>query len=83
MIFDLAREELHPQPGSFDVCIVGAGAAGISIAADLVGRGRRVLLPEAGGRGYEEGLARVPFKAAGAKAALDIRRRNIRRFDAG
>ena len=53
MIFDLASEELHPEPGSFDVCIVGAGAAGITIAADLVGRGRRVLLLEAGGRGHE------------------------------
>lgn len=32
-----------------DLCVVGAGAAGISIALDWVGSGRRVLLLEAGG----------------------------------
>lgn len=83
MIFDLAREEPLPQSGAFDVCIVGAGAVGITIADDLVGRGLRVLLLEAGGRKHEEAPARVPFNAAEAKAALDISRRNFRRFDAG
>lgn len=32
-----------------DVCVVGAGAAGISLALDLAARGRQVLLLEAGG----------------------------------
>jgi choline dehydrogenase-like flavoprotein len=36
-----------------DVCIVGAGAAGISLALELTRRGARVLLLEAGGRGFE------------------------------
>jgi choline dehydrogenase-like flavoprotein len=32
-----------------DVCIVGAGAAGITIAVELIGSGRRVILLESGG----------------------------------
>ena len=36
-----------------DVCIVGAGAAGITLALELVGSGHEVLLLEAGGRREE------------------------------
>ena len=36
-----------------DLCIVGAGAAGISMALDWIGLGRRVLLLEGGGLDYE------------------------------
>lgn len=31
-----------------DICIVGAGAAGISMALELSGHGRKILLLEAG-----------------------------------
>jgi choline dehydrogenase-like flavoprotein len=37
-----------------DVCIVGAGAAGIALAIELAGRGRSVCLLESGGLEYEE-----------------------------
>ena len=36
-----------------DLCIVGAGAAGISIALEWIGAGRKVLLLEGGGFEYE------------------------------
>jgi choline dehydrogenase-like flavoprotein len=36
-----------------DVCIIGAGAAGIAMALDLIGSGVDVLLLEAGGRQFE------------------------------
>lgn len=36
-----------------DVCIVGAGAAGIAMALEFAGTGTEVLLLEAGGRGEE------------------------------
>lgn len=36
-----------------DVCIVGAGAAGIALALELEEAGRRVLLVEAGGLAYD------------------------------
>ncbi len=37
-----------------DVCIVGAGAAGICLATELAGRGRDVLLLESGGRDADD-----------------------------
>lgn len=37
-----------------DVCIVGAGAAGILLASELARRGKSVLLLEGGGRDVEE-----------------------------
>ena len=37
------------DPALADVCIVGAGPAGLTLAARLAGSGRRVLLLEAGG----------------------------------
>ncbi len=37
-----------------EVCIVGAGAAGIALARDLMHSGRDVCLLEGGGMDYEE-----------------------------
>ena len=48
MIYDLEREGTLPEFDA-DVCVVGAGAAGIVLAGELVRRGRRVLLLESGG----------------------------------
>ena len=36
-----------------DLCIVGAGAAGIAIAREFIGRSTRVVLLESGGFDYE------------------------------
>jgi choline dehydrogenase-like flavoprotein len=41
-----------------DVCIVGAGPAGITIASELDNRGVRVCLLEAGGRDFEQRFQR-------------------------
>ncbi|AKF07867.1 GMC oxidoreductase [Sandaracinus amylolyticus] len=41
---------------SADVCIVGAGAAGITIALELLGRGRSVLLLESGAMDLEPSI---------------------------
>lgn len=44
------------EPGSLiegDICIVGAGAAGICMALELAGSGLQVILLEAGGMRYE------------------------------
>lgn len=40
--------------GAYDVCIVGAGPAGISCALGLARNGKRVLILEGGGEDYEE-----------------------------
>src|SRR4051794_1316050 len=45
--FDLSET---PAPAHSEVCIIGAGAAGILLATQLAAAGRRVTLLEGGGR---------------------------------
>jgi choline dehydrogenase-like flavoprotein len=52
LIRDLEREQPSANERA-DVCIVGAGAAGIVLAVELARQGRRVLLLEGGGAGIE------------------------------
>src|SRR5512144_259019 len=52
MILDAQKGFGHESP-RYDLCIVGAGAAGITLALELEGTGLRVCLLEAGGPGYE------------------------------
>lgn len=52
MIVDLEKGD-HVDRSNFEVCIVGAGAAGITLAARLAKRRIRTLLLEAGGRRYD------------------------------
>lgn len=47
MIIDLERGAVPPITA--DVCIIGAGAAGIVLAAELLCKGQRVLMLESGG----------------------------------
>lgn len=62
MIHDLLREEPSQDAATADVCIVGAGAAGIVLAAELTAAGKRVLLLEGGGRDVEE-AAQEPYRS--------------------
>ena len=48
MIHDLIKETT-PSGLTADVCIVGAGAAGITLAVEFARKGKRVLLLEGGG----------------------------------
>jgi choline dehydrogenase-like flavoprotein len=52
-----------------DLCIVGAGAAGISLALQFIGSGRRVLLVESGGRA-EESATQDLYRGQVANEAL-------------
>lgn len=58
MICDLSQFD-QMAPFEADVCIVGAGAAGIVLAAELARQGRRVLLLESGGRKEEEAIQQL------------------------
>lgn len=49
-----ARDLIHGAALNADVCIVGAGAAGISIALGLIDSGMKVILLESGGMDFEE-----------------------------
>ena len=53
MIRDLHQSQPEASTTA-DICIVGAGAAGIVLAVELARRGKRVLLLEGGGSGIEE-----------------------------
>ncbi|WP_242618053.1 GMC family oxidoreductase [Edaphobacter modestus] len=62
MIHDLMQglPESTMQPA--DVCIVGAGAAGIVLAVELVRQGKRVLMLEGGGPGIED-ASQEPYRS--------------------
>ena len=51
MLIDLAQHRPDFSATIFDVCIIGGGVAGITLAVKLGQAGRRVLLVEAGDRG--------------------------------
>ncbi len=50
MIVDL--NESPPEPSHFDICIIGAGVAGITIALELSKSNLKVALLEGGGTAY-------------------------------
>jgi len=54
VLVDLARDELQLPDQGFDVCICGAGPAGITLALRLSQRGFKVALLEGGGLEYTE-----------------------------
>ncbi len=64
MIFDLLRDKPGPDDlqGVADVCVVGAGAAGICLAVELLRLGKSVLLLEGGGPELEE-AAQEPYRS--------------------
>ena len=61
MIRDLERELPGPEERA-DVCVVGAGAAGIVLAVELARLGRRAVLVEAGGPEIEE-ASQEPYRS--------------------
>jgi len=53
MSFIDARELDRTDPIESDVCIVGGGAAGLTLARDLLAQGRHVAVVESGGRTFD------------------------------
>ena len=56
MLFDFNDAWSRAAEARYDLCICGAGPAGITIARKLAGRGKKVLLLEAGGLSYSAEL---------------------------
>ena len=54
-----ARELHRDQQVDVDVCIVGAGPAGITVARELIGNGARVWLLDSGGKDVEHRAQRL------------------------
>jgi choline dehydrogenase-like flavoprotein len=54
-----ARELHGDQEVHVDVCIIGAGPAGITVARELIGNGARVWLLESGGKDVERRAQRL------------------------
>lgn len=81
MLIDLhAVERLDPDFGEVDVCIVGAGVAGISLARRLAGRGKRILLLESGGTDYEADVAAMNAGANCGRPYYDLEDARLRLF---
>jgi choline dehydrogenase-like flavoprotein len=57
LLHDKFAPDFHPE-----ICIVGAGAAGILLAVELAQRGKRVMLLEGGGRDVED-AAQEPYRS--------------------
>jgi choline dehydrogenase-like flavoprotein len=56
-IVDLDEAALKETQAHCDVCVIGAGAAGLYVAGELARRGRSVIVLDAGGRLCESGAA--------------------------
>ncbi len=54
MLTDLRTDTFSTEPLDTDVCIIGAGAAGITIAGAFAGSKTRVILVESGGFDFDE-----------------------------
>ncbi|WP_337840985.1 GMC family oxidoreductase [Rheinheimera sp.] len=53
MIVDSSQQPIQIEKGAYDVVIAGAGAVGLTMAVTLSRRGKKVLVLESGGVGFE------------------------------
>lgn len=54
MLVDLQKNPEALADRQFDVCVIGAGAAGVTLARELMRAGHQVCLAESGGMDFEE-----------------------------
>jgi choline dehydrogenase-like flavoprotein len=59
-VFTDARHLAPHSALQADICIIGAGVAGISIAREFIGRPERVVILEGGGLGFTKSLSALP-----------------------
>lgn len=67
-------------PGTADICIVGAGVAGIGLARRLLGRGKKIVLLESGGMEYEPEIAALNAGTSCGMPYYDLEDARLRFF---
>ena len=75
-----ARDLAGSAPIDCDVCIIGAGAAGITLARELAGTKARVVLLEAGGDDYSNDSQRYYAGRSVGREYLDLTQCRLRYF---
>ncbi len=63
-----------------DICIVGAGAAGISIAQEFISTGKKVILLESGGFEYDQQIQELYFGENIGLSTFDVHVNRLRYF---
>lgn len=79
MIVDLSTGDAAAEIAG-DVCVVGAGPAGITLALELARKGRDVLLLEAGGEVYEEATQDLYRGQVIGHRNIDVAASRLRQF---
>jgi len=75
-----SRELSKNQLLQTDVCIIGAGAAGISIANEFIGTNTNVLLLESGGLDYDNNIHELYFGKNIGRKTFDLHINRLRYF---
>ena len=63
-----------------DICIIGAGPAGITIAKELDGKGIRVVLLESGDLEYDDDIQALAQGEIGGRPYFDLDATRLRYF---
>ncbi len=79
MLLDLSRDRLNDEIYS-DLCIIGSGAAGLTIATQMIGRSTQVLLLEAGGLDFSPASQAVYEGQTKGQPAFPLESMRLRYF---
>ncbi|MCB1969413.1 MAG: GMC family oxidoreductase [Geminicoccaceae bacterium] len=78
-MFEFARRLTDQSRHTVDVCIVGGGAAGISMALQFIGKETSVLLAEAGGENYDNDIQSL-YRSQAIGLHIDTETARLRQF---
>ena len=81
LILDVREGPPTRESEMFDVCIVGAGAAGIAMALRLIDSGLRVVMLESGGETFDNQTQIVPNSKIWGDVLRNVTAQTIRRVD--